>query len=301
MNRVVVDSELAIASPPGRRRPVLLATVAAGAVLGFGFLFSLLGSEQGPYGEDPVPEEPAVDVLAPPETLPVATTLTESTTWGIPIVEPTESIDGIPYSGNPGTLPITGWIPGDDGTGPLTLGEVNGLPGNLYLDFLVEFCDGSFCFRDAVMRNIDDSGPAPDPASDPSPFVVRHGFPSSTDEPLGEGFGVDVYITRRDGPQLEDGVFELDQTYKYTSDYVVHGTANECGPTYKEQSGPVECEWFVHDFPDGIPAGRYDLWAVWRAPCSAWLDMSLTDSCSDPSEVVSMFSASANSPFGYDN
>jgi hypothetical protein len=209
------------------------------------------------------------------------------------------SIDGIPDSGSPDTTPITEWLPGDDGAGPLPLGEVDRLPGNLFLDFLVEFCVGDRCFRDAVMKDLNGFG-VDTGLLDDSAFFVRHGFPSSGDEPLGEGYGIDVYITRRNGPNLGDGVFELGQTYKYTSDYVIHGTANECGPLYREQPSPVDCEWFVHDFPDGIPAGRHDLWAVWLAPCRYWLDIGLTASCARGEEVMSFFSASVNSPFGYD-
>ncbi len=172
-------------------------------------------------------------------------------------------------------------------------------PGNLYLDFLAEFWHVPPCFRDAVMKDLDNFEVDTFPLDDTA-FFVRHGFPNSNDEPLGEGYGVDVYITRRSGPKLGDGVFELGQTYKYTSDYVTHGTANECGPLYKQQLSPVECDWFVHDFPDGIPAGRYDLWSVWLAPCSSWLDIGLTTPCARGEEVMSFFSASVNSPFGYD-
>ena len=199
---------------------------------------------------------------------------------------------------SPDTTPITEWIPGDDGGGPLALGEVDRLPGNRYLDFLFEYCNEDHCFRDAVMKDLDDPGLASGPIDADTAFFVRHGFLNSADESLGEGYGIDVYVTRRSGPVLWEGVFELGQTYKYTSDYVIRGTADQCGPTYEDQSGPVECEWFVHDFPEGIPDGRYDLWAVWLAPCSHWLGLGYGDSCSDPSEVVSMFSASVNSPAG---
>ena len=255
--------------------------------------------------------------MVPPGTLPATTTLIESvpattalseTVVATAPVEPYVSIDGIPDSENPSTTPITDWLPGDDGAGPLPLGEVDRLRGNLYLDFLADYCHVPPCFRDAEMKDLNNSPVDTFPLVD-SAFVVRHGFPNSGDEPLGEGYGIDVYITRRNGPNLEDGVFELGQTYKYTSDYVIHGTANECGPLYKEQRsplrdppqlGPVECEWFVHDFPDGIPVGRYDLWAVWLAPCSYWLDMGLTASCSSGEEIKSFFSGSVNSPFGWD-
>jgi hypothetical protein len=272
----------------------LLAVVAAGVFVGFGLLFSLLGSEQGSSGDEAGPGEPVIDAVVPPVSLPATTEPSEPTP-----VERYVSIDGIPDSENPSTTPITDWLPGDDGAGPLPLGEVDRLSGNLYLYFLVEYCAGDRCFRDAVMRDLDNSEVDTFFLGDTA-FLVRHGFPNSGDEPLGEGYGVDVYITRRNGPKQGDGVFELGQTYKYTSDYVIHGTAKECGPLYEEQSSPVECEWFVHDFLDGIPTGRYDLWAVWLAPCSYWLDIGLTASCARGEEVMSFFSASVNSPFGYD-
>ena len=306
---VVADRESAQHS--GRQRgTAFLAISAAGVVLGFGLL-SLLsgGSERDSPSDEEVFEEPGDDVVSPePST---ATTELSETAGTTPVVSPAHdgrtppaqpsyvSIDGIPDSGSPDTVPITDWLPGDDGTGPLPLGEVDALPGNIYLDFLQEYCNDERCFRDAVMKNVDGSGDPPDPGSDPVPFVVRHGFPSLGDDALGKGYGVDVYITRRSGPPLDEEIFALGQTYKFTSDYVVRGIADECGPLYQEQPGPVECEWFVHDFPDGIPAGRYDLWTVWRAPCSAWMEMGLTFFCAN-NDVISFFSASVNSGFGRD-
>ena len=146
------------------------------------------------------------------------------------------------------------------------------------------------------MRNLDDSEHASGPLDDYA-FVIRHGFPNSGEEPLGDGYAVDVYIRKEYGPTDGGGVFEVGTTYKFTADYVVRGTAEYCGPTYKTQSGPVECEWFVHEFPNGLPAGRYDLWTVWRAPCSAWRDMGLHGPCVTNSVVLSRFSAAVNSPF----
>ncbi len=57
------------------------------------------------------------------------------------------------------------------------------------------------------------------------------------------------------------------------------------------------CEWFVHDFPDGLPPGRYDIWAMWLAPCRAWQDLGLSETCDDPALVTSMFAGSVNMPF----
>ena len=267
---------------------------AAGVVLGFGLL-SLLsgGSERDSPSEEEVFEKP-VDVVVPSGTFPELSETAVATT----LLQRYVSIDGIPDSENPSTTPITDWLPGDNGAGPLPLGEVDLLPGNIYLDFLQEYCNEERCFRDARLDAVDGSEIEDVPFNDTA-FFVRHGFVNTGGEPLGEDYGVDVYITRRSGPPLDEGVFALSQTYKFTSDYVVRGTADECGPLYQEQSTPVECEWFVHNFPDGIPRGRYDLWTVWRAPCSSWMEIGLTVFCAN-NDIMSLFSASVNSPFGWD-
>jgi len=99
-----------------------------------------------------------------------------------------------------------------------------------------------------------------------------------------------------DQPSEQDDA-ELGPTSRYVSDYVLRGTSDQCGPTYRTQTGPETCEWFVHDFPDGLPEGRFALWALWEAPCSAWLELGFTDSCDDASEIVSLFSSGVDSPF----
>jgi hypothetical protein len=99
-----------------------------------------------------------------------------------------------------------------------------------------------------------------------------------------------LYVTR-----LGEGGDQA--TYRFTSDYVLRGTSDRCGPTYETQTGPATCEWFVHDFPDGLPEGRYAIWAVWEAPCRAWIDMALADACKDPDEVISLFSSGFDAPY----
>jgi hypothetical protein len=188
-----------------------------------------------------------------------------------------------------------GALPGDESAIRLELGVVDELPTGPYLDFFYELCNPA-CYRDAVFVHPDNPNADPDMAG--HRFHVRHGFINNSADPLGEDFDVVMYLTRWSGPDHDDGAFELGQTYRFTSDYVLRGSSDQCGPTYRTQTEPQTCEWFVHDFPDGIPSGRYDLWAVWEAPCSAWLDLAFTDSCYDLSEVVSLFSSSVNSPFG---
>ena len=199
-------------------------------------------------------------------------------------------------SGNPTTVDPAGVsIPGDDGTAPLPLGTIDTLPVDDYLDFLSKDCEE--CFLDARFfgPELSEYGSGPFVAN--RHFVVRHGFVAGPD-PLGPDYSVNLYITRWTGAQ--GGPFELGQTYMFTPDFVMRGMTDRCGPTHDSLTGPVECEWFVHDFPEGLPEGRYDLWADWVAPCSAWVDMGLTESCADPGETMSLFSASVNSPFGPD-
>ncbi len=199
------------------------------------------------------------------------------------------------------TPDFAGALPGDDEVGPLPLGSVNELPGEDYLNFLFEFCDPnnqSECFRDAHFMDPNNPQVGSGPWTAGRPFHVRHGFINHSDEPLGEGFDVVIYVTRTVAGEADPGLFELDRTYRFTSDYVLRGTSDQCGPTYKSQTGSQTCEWFVHDFPDGLPEGGFALWALWEARCSAWVDLGFTATCDDPDQVISLFSSAVDSPFG---
>lgn len=107
-----------------------------------------------------------------------------------------------------------------------------------------------------------------------------------------------MYVTRRQGPVLDGGIYEIKYIYRFYSDYALRGTTIKCGPGYWTQTEPQTCEWFIHDFPEGLPAGRYDIWATWFAPCSVWQDLGRVDTCPELTEVASMFSSSVNMPFG---
>lgn len=192
---------------------------------------------------------------------------------------------------------VAGAVAGDDGSGPLALGVVNELPGDDYLDFFFEHCDWpgvQGCFRDAVFMTPRTQGSGPWIAG--RPFHVRHGFVNDGPEPLGAGFDLVLYMTPMSGGPSEGVGTGRAATIRYTSDYVLRGTTDRCGPTYRSQTGPVTCEWFVHDFPDGLAAGRWAMWAMWEAPCRAWVDLGFTDGCTDPDEVLSMFSSGVDSP-----
>jgi len=191
---------------------------------------------------------------------------------------------------------VAGSVLADDGSGPLPLGSVTTLPGSVRLDFLFEGCWFSPCFRDAHFMDPGGSGLGSGVFTAGTPFYVREGFVNPGDEPLAAGFDVAVYVTELGAPG-EHGGRMVGETYRYTSDYVIRGTSEACGPTYETQTGPVTCEWFVHEFKDGLPAGRHAMWAVWEAPCSAWLDHGFTDSCADPDEIMSLFSSGFDAPF----
>lgn len=187
-------------------------------------------------------------------------------------------------------------IAADDGTTEL-LGVVNDLPREDYLYFLFEFCEADSCFRDAHFMDPTDSRFGSGPWAAGRPFHIRHGFINEGAEALGAGFDVVVYVTRwGDGGPAPDA-FVDGVTYRFTADYVLRDLSDRCGPTYRTQSGPATCEWFVHDFPEGLPQGRYDLWVTWEAPCSYWQEISFADDCADANEVMSLFSAGVNSPF----
>jgi hypothetical protein len=199
-----------------------------------------------------------------------------------------DDVAALPTGGTP--LPdIAGALPGDDGTGPLPLGTITDPPNPDRLDFLFEFC-WSECFRDAHWMDPENPTMGSGVWTAGRPFHVREGFINEREEPLGDGFDVVLYVTR-----LGDGGDEA--TYRYTADHVVRGTSDRCGPTYETQTGPATCEWFVHDFAEGLPEGRFGIWAVWEAPCSAWIDLALTDTCQDPDEVISLFSSGFDAPY----
>ena len=214
------------------------------------------------------------------------------------VVAPELVVDGsgVAATGGSPEPDVVGAEAGDDGSGPLPLGSVTGVPESVRLDFLFEFCWGP-CFRDAHFMDPDNPGVGSGVFTAGAPFHVRHGFVNESDGPLGDGFDVVVYATALDEPG-EAGGHAVGATYRYTSDYVIAGTSDACGPTYRDQDGPASCEWFVHEFNDGLPEGRNALWAVWEAPCSAWIDYGFTDSCVDPDEVMSMFSSGFDAPYG---
>lgn len=203
---------------------------------------------------------------------------------------------GVAPSGGSPLPDVGGSVVGDDGLGPLALGSVAVLPGSVQVDFLFEFCWGP-CFRDGHFMDPEGSGLGSGPFTSDTPFYVRHGFVNNGEEPLGVGFDVVIYVTALDMPG-ESGGRSVGETYRYTSDYVIQGSSEACGPTYRTQTGAETCEWFVHEFAEGLPEGRHALWAVWEAPCSAWVDYGFANSCADPSEVMSLFSSGFDSPFG---
>jgi hypothetical protein len=199
-----------------------------------------------------------------------------------------ERASSAPTGGTP--LPdVAGALPGDDGKGPLPLGSINDVPNADRLDFLFELCS-SGCFRDAHWLDPQNPNRGSGVWTAGRPFHVREGFINNREEPLGAGFDVVLYVTRLDGGPDEP-------TYRYTSDYVLRGTSDQCGPTYGTQTGPETCEWFVHDFPEGLPEGRFAIWAVWEAPCRAWIDLGLRASCQDADEVISLFSSGFDAPY----
>lgn len=188
-------------------------------------------------------------------------------------------------------------VDADAGSSRLPLGERDELPDNARLDFLAGNCVFGSCYRDAHFA---------DPLSDHLgsgtwvanvPFHIRHGFVNESPDPLGDGFDVVVYVTRRSGAELPGNAYELDRTHRFATDYVMRAVTSKCGPGYWDQGEPQTCEWFVHDFPHGLPPGRYDIWVEWYAPCSAWLDLGLADSCTDPDAVSSRFASEVNMPF----
>jgi hypothetical protein len=203
---------------------------------------------------------------------------------------------GAAASGGTPSPDVEGASPGDDGEGPMPLGTISTLPDTVRLDFLSELCQGEVCFRDAHFVDPENPEAGSGSFTSNTPFHVRHGFVNENDESLGDGFDLVLYVASLDeAGEIGGSAAEWE---RYTSDYVIRGTTDACGPTYRSQTGPVTCEWFVHEFNKGLPRGRHALWAFWEAPCRAWLDYGFTDSCADPDEVTAMMSSGVDSPFG---
>ena len=182
---------------------------------------------------------------------------------------------------------IAGALPGDDGRGQLPLQIRNILPNADRLDFLTK---GPECSRDAHWIDPRNPGMGTGTWTAGRPFHIREGFINNATEPLGEGFDVALYVTRITLGRAEP-------TYSYTTDFLMRGLTDHCGPNYRTQSGPETCEWFVHDFPDGLPDGRFAIWAVWEAPCEAWVDLGFENSCEEPDDVVSLFASGFDAPY----
>ncbi len=243
------------------------------------------GQPQGVAAE--LGEQSATPLPPPTPNLPTSDATSDTTSDAPPAPRPVNDAAALPTGGTP--LPdIAGARPGDDGGGPLPLGTINDMPNPDRLDFLFEFCWPE-CFRDAHWMDPQNPELGSGVWTAGRPFHVREGFINNGPEPLGDGFDVVLYVTGMNGGQ--------ETTYRYTSDYVVRGTSERCGPTYETQTGPATCEWFVHDFAEGLPEGRFAIWAVWEAPCRAWLDLALTDTCADPDEVISLFSSGFDAPY----
>ena len=231
--------------------------------------------------------------LHAPTATPTATPSATSTEAGVPTPggattpSPPRCAQVDPSGGT--RLPdVAGALAGDDGSGPLPLGGVDTVLNEDRLDFLFELPG---CFRDAHWIDPQNPNRGSGRWAAGRPFHVREGFVNNGVEPLGEGFDVILYVTRLEADRAAP-------TYRYTSDYVLRGTTDRCGPAYRTQSEPETCEWFVHDFPDGLPQGRFAIWAMWEAPCSAWVDLGLAYSCAESEAVVSLFASGFDAPYG---
>ena len=179
--------------------------------------------------------------------------------------------------------------------------EVAAAPETARLDFFLQYCENTTCFRDARMVRTDGRHIAGWRAY--QPFHIRHGFvngdeaPLPLDRPDHPGYDLRVFVTRVVGPPLPDGSFPLNQTFRFHVDYRVREISDQCGTEYAlgERTDPQPCEMFVHDFPEGLPPGRYDFWVEWRAPCLVWLGDE--DLCSGITVPLDLVNSQVNIPF----
>jgi hypothetical protein len=188
---------------------------------------------------------------------------------------------------------------------PVPLVEAESPPANTRFDFVHDICENTSggrgnspdCFRDALFVDPAQERGTPFWLAD-RPFHIRHGFanpaenaPLVVDGPGFAGYDLRVYVTRRDGPELSNGAYELDRTLVFHSDYMVRETIDNCGL----DAEPQPCDVFVHDFPDGLPAGKYEFRVEWYAPCTAWVDDA--DLCLGQDESLNLFYSQADVRF----
>jgi hypothetical protein len=251
------------------------------AVVALGTLAVIVALGVAGQGVDEARESRSGTLVAATQPTPVPTPVEADAAFPRPPCKEVAPTSGTPLPDEAGARP------GDDGEGPLPLGAIEGVPNADQLDFLFTTAE---CFRDAHWMDPRNPRRGSGPWTAGRPFHVREGFINNEGEPLGDGFDVVLYVTRLDGEGPE-------ATVRYESDYLLRGTTDRCGPTYMVDAGPQTCEWFVHDFPDGLPEGRFGIWAVWQAPCGAWVGLGLAEACADPDDVISLFSSGFDSPF----
>jgi hypothetical protein len=200
--------------------------------------------------------------------------------------------------------------PADAPTIPIPI--VDSAPDTPRLNFLSVSCNvwgrvgGSSmgdtnCFRDAEMVHPDGLQTTRIWLAD-EPFHIRHGFinpnpePLQLDGPAFAGYDVRVYVTRRNGPELDGGAFPIEETFRYHTDSLVRETNDWCGPTLNPSDELRQCDLFVTDFPDGLPPGRYDIWVEWIAPCQEWVTDELCIE-TGASQSLALFTAQVSMPF----
>lgn len=157
------------------------------------------------------------------------------------------------------------------------------------------------CFRDAEMVHPDEHQKTRIWIAN-EPFHIRHGFVNPDPEPLPidgpafPGYDLRVYITRRNGPELDDGAFPIEETLRFHTDYIVREANDWCSPTLDSSDELRRCDLFVTDFPEGLPPGRYDIWVEWIAPCSAWIGGELCIEAG-ASQSLGLFNSQVSMPF----
>ncbi|NNE10682.1 MAG: hypothetical protein HKN41_00370, partial [Ilumatobacter sp.] len=281
---------------PGPRRWMMASAAAAiVAMVGVVGLVLVNGDDEEPADEQASPTAPAA---TEPDAAPAASgDPGDASEHGFVVPEDAlaDREDGVMAPTFSTPLPdFDDVVIADSTDAPRRLESADELPDSDRLDFLSGFCDGVSCFRDAQVRAADGSGQ--EFVAD-RPFHVRHGFVVEGTEPLGPGFDLALYVFPMED-LVEFGDVDANGPHeRYHADFVVRAETDRCGPGYETQDGPVTCEWFVHEFAAGLPEGRWALWAVWEAPCSAWITLERTETCDDPDEVLSFFSSGVDSGY----
>jgi hypothetical protein len=173
---------------------------------------------------------------------------------------------------------------------PTSLPIISELPASDRLDFQQTLCRVDACFTvPAFVRDEPPSRTVYELDGGTlwlagEPFHIRHGFegvgPNELERAISAGYSVHAFATRVAGPQ--GSRFEIDVPYRIEASAAIEIVGEPCGPVVYPSWDQSQCAQWIIDFPEGLPAGAFELGVEWTAPCADWFE---SDACPLPKPV----------------